>query len=180
MITEAVKTTWAIDPMHSEIQFKVRHMMISTVTGRFTTFEGGLETENEDFDGAAIHFVAQIDSITTNNQQRDAHLKSNDFFNVETYPQLTFQNGTLAKTTDGKYTLTGDLTIREVTKQVTLDVEHFGIMVDPYGNTKAGFEINGQIDRKEFNLRWSAVTEAGGIVVSDEVKLNLNVQLAKQ
>lgn len=180
MSAVATKTTWTIDPVHSEIQFKVRHMMISTVTGQFNSFEGKLETEGDTLEGANISFSAAIDSISTNNDQRDAHLKSDDFFNAEAYPMLSFQSTSFEKVNDTQYKLVGDFTIRDTTKSIELDVNYFGQMVDPYGNTKAGFEINGSINRKDFGLKWSAVTEAGGIVVSDEVKLHLNVQLAKQ
>jgi len=171
------KTTWNIDNMHSEVQFKAKHLVISTVTGKFKSFEGSLETENEDFNGATASFSLDVDSIDTNVADRDAHLKSDDFFNAENYPQITF-NGTLAKTNDG-YKLNGPLTIRDVTKDVTLDVEYGGSMVDGYGQTKAGFEISGTINRKEFGLTWSMVTEAGGVVVGDEIKLDLNIQLTK-
>lgn len=180
MSATAVTTQWGIDTAHSEIQFKVRHMMISTVTGNFNTFEGSLTATNEDLEGAAINFSADINSINTGNEQRDAHLQSDDFFNAESFPKLTFASTNFTKVSEGKYKLTGDLTIREVTKSVILDVDYFGEMVDPYGNTKRGFEINGSISRKTFNLKWNAVTEAGGVVVSDDVKLHLNVQLAKQ
>lgn len=179
MSATAVATTWGIDTMHSEIQFKVRHMMISTVTGQFNEFEGRLITETEDLEGASIYFSADINSINTNNAQRDAHLKSDDFFNADAYPKLEFISKSFTKVSDGKYKLVGDMTIRDNTKTIELDVDYFGQMVDPYGNTKAGFEINGSISRKAFGLKWNAVTEAGGVVVSDDVKLHLNVQLAK-
>ncbi len=175
----ATATTWSIDPMHSEIQFKVKHLVISTVTGTFNTFSGSLTQTGEGFDGAGIEFSADIDSISTNNEYRDNHLKSDDFFNAAEYPKMTFQSTAFTKTGEDTYTLTGDLTIRNVTKSVNLKVEHGGTVVDPYGNTKAGFEINGSINRKDFNLKWTAVTEAGSVVVSDEVRLHLNVQLAK-
>ncbi len=176
----ATKTLWVIDPSHSEIHFKVKHMMVSTVTGAFQEFEGSLETENEDFENAQIHFSAQVDSINTNNQQRDQHLKSDDFFNAEEFPQLTFKSKSLSKTQDDWYELKGDLTIRNQTQEVSLEVEHHGTALDPYGQIKAGFEIRGKISRKAFGLTWNAVTEAGQVVVSDEVRLALNVQLIKQ
>ena len=175
--TVAVKTTWAIDPTHSEIPFKVKHMMVSTVTGAFNEFEGRLETESDDFEGANISCSANVDSIDTRNQQRDDHLKSDDFFNAANYPKMTFISKSFTKKSNGDYALIGDLTIRENTQEVTLDVEYNGTAVDPYGQTKAGFEITGKIDRKDFGLKWSAITEAGGVVVSDEVKLVLNIQL---
>jgi polyisoprenoid-binding protein YceI len=172
---EALKTKWAIDPTHSEITFKVKHMMISTVTGHFQEFDANLETDNENFVDASINFSAKIDSINTKNADRDGHLKSDDFFNAEAYPEMTF----VSKSFDGE-TLIGDLTIRDVTKEVALDVDVNGIAVDPYGQTKAGFEIKGEISRKDFNLTWNAVTEAGSIVVSDKVKIQVEAQFIKQ
>lgn len=180
MTTEAIATKWAIDPAHSEIHFKVRHMMVSNVTGSFGKFEGSAESENDDFQDADIEFSADVASISTNNTDRDNHLKSDDFFNAEQYPKLTFNSTSFTKKSDSDYELKGDLTIRDVTKPVTLAVEYNGTAVDPYGQTKAGFEISGKINRKDYNLKWSAVTEAGNVVVSDEVRLVLNVQLVKQ
>ncbi|MCB0846210.1 MAG: YceI family protein [Bacteroidetes bacterium] len=174
----ATKTKWTIDPTHSEVQFKVKHLVISTVTGTFKEFEGNLETETEDFEGANASFSLNVNSVDTNVADRDNHLKSNDFFNAEQYPNITF-NGTLNKVNSGDYKLIGDLTIRDVTKKVELDVEYGGSMVDGYGQTKAGFEISGKVNRKEFGLTWSMVTEAGGVVVGDDVKLQLNVQVVK-
>ena len=179
MSATAVATTWGIDTMHSEIQFKVRHMMISTVTGQFNEFEGKMMTESDDLKGGSIYFSANINSISTNNEQRDAHLKSDDFFNADAFPKLEFISKSFTKVSDGKFKLIGDMTIRDNTKTIEFDVDYFGQMVDPYGNTKAGFEINGSVSRKDFGLKWNAVTEAGGVVVSDDVKLHLNVQLAK-
>ncbi|SHK35951.1 Polyisoprenoid-binding protein YceI [Reichenbachiella agariperforans] len=169
---------WNIDPTHSEVQFKVKHLVISTVTGAFKNFEGSLNTETEDFDGAKAAFSLDVKSIDTNVADRDAHLKSGDFFDAEAHPRLTFE-GVLSKVSDEKYQLVGPMTIKETTQEVTLDVAFGGVMVDGYGQTKAGFEINGKINRKDFGLTWSAVTEAGGVVVGDDVKLLLNVQLVK-
>jgi polyisoprenoid-binding protein YceI len=176
----AVKTIWNIDPTHSEIQFKVKHLVISTVTGSFKSFSGKIETGNDDFEGANISFEADIDSIETNNADRDAHLKSDDFFNAEQFPQLKFESTSFEKTAEGKYDLTGNLTIRDVTKEITLKAEHGGTVVDPYGQTKAGFELSGDINRKEYNLTWNAVTEAGSVVVGDNVKLIMNVQVVQE
>ncbi|MAY82741.1 MAG: hypothetical protein CMP59_01270 [Flavobacteriales bacterium] len=170
---------WNIDDTHSEIIFKVKHMMVSNVSGAFEKFEGTAESNDDDFSNAKFTFKANIDSINTRNADRDAHLKSDDFFNAESYPQLKFESTSFEKDGDD-YKLKGDLTIRDVTKEVELDVEFNGVAVDPYGQTKAGFELSGKINRKDFGLKWSAVTEAGSIVVSDEVKLSLNVQLVKQ
>lgn len=173
-------TKWKVDPSHSEIQFKVKHLMITTVTGYFKKFDLDVETASDDFTTAnKIEFTADIDSIDTNNAQRDTHLKSADFFDAEQHSQLRFVgNKYEAKGDEAK--LTGDLTIRGVTKPVTLNVEFGGIVVDPWGQTKAGFTVNGKISRKEFGLTWSAVTEAGQVVVSDEIKVHAEVQLVKQ
>ncbi|MFZ1806954.1 MAG: YceI family protein [Cyclobacteriaceae bacterium] len=174
----ATKTTWAIDPTHTEVQFKVKHLVISTVTGFFKKFSGIIESDEEDFDGASTTFSLDINSIDTNQADRDKHLKSADFFAAEEHPTMDF-SGELKKVSGNDYKLIGDLTIRGNTKKVEMDVEYGGTMKDPYGNTKSGFEINGKINRKDFGLNWSAVTEAGGIVVSDEVKIHLNAQVVK-
>lgn len=172
--------TWKIDPMHSEIQFKVKHLMISNVTGSFGMFEAQIESENDTFENANINFSAQTNSISTGNEQRDTHLKSADFFESEVYPQLTFSSTSFEKKGEDIYELKGELTIKDVTKPVVLQVELGGEMVDPYGQQKVGFDIQGVIKRKEFGLTWDAVTEAGGVVVSDDVKLIMNVQFVKQ
>ena len=170
-----VKTKWNVDKAHSEIAFKVKHMMISTVTGHFEDFEASISTETEDFKGASFTFSAKIDSINTKNADRDAHLKSEDFFDASTYPKMTF----VSKSYDGN-TLIGDLTIKDVTKEIQLNADLNGVAVDPYGQTKAGFEITGVINRKDFGLSWSAVTEAGSIVVSDQIKLAIELQFIKE
>jgi polyisoprenoid-binding protein YceI len=169
------KTNWNIDTAHSEINFKVKHMMISTVSGSFENFDGNAETDNNEFKNAQFAFTAKIDSVNTNNKDRDNHLKSDDFFGSDKFPELTFKS----KSFDGSK-VTGDLTIKDVTKEVTLDAEYNGTAVDPYGQTKAGFEFEGNINRKDFGLTWSAVTEAGSIVVSDKVKLIASLQFIKQ
>jgi polyisoprenoid-binding protein YceI len=171
-------TKWGIDPTHTEVQFKVKHLVIATVTGFFKKFSGSIESATDDFDGATASFSLDVNSIDTNQADRDAHLKSPDFFAADQYPTVDFK-GTIKKVSGNDYKLTGDLTMRGTTKAVELSAEFGGIMVDPWGNTKAGFEINGKVNRKDFGLNWSAVTEAGGVVVSDEVKLHLNVELAK-
>ena len=172
--------TWKIDPVHSEIQFKVKHLMITTVTGYFKKFELVVETETQDFNTASrIEFTANIDSIETNNAQRDTHLKSADFFDAENHAQLKF----VGKKYDGNgedIKMNGDLTIRGTTKPITVNVEFGGIVVDPYGQTKAGFTVDGKISRKEFGLVWGAVTEAGQVVVSDDIRIHCEIQLVKQ
>lgn len=173
-------STYKIDAAHSEITFKVKHLMITNVTGHFNQFDASLEASAEDFTDAKISFEADINSISTKNEQRDAHLKSDDFFSADKFPKLSFTSTAFNKKSDDEYTLVGNLTIRDVTKQVELAVEYAGTVTDPYGQVKAGFEINGKINRKDFGLNWGAVTEAGGVVVSDEVKLHLGVQMIKQ
>ncbi|HEY8999757.1 MAG TPA: YceI family protein [Mucilaginibacter sp.] len=173
-------TKWAIDPMHSEVQFKVKHLVISTVSGFFKSFEGTVESENEDFQHAKINFSIDINSIDTNQTMRDEHLKGPEFFDAEKYPHIKFQSTSFTKTGDDEYELKGDLTIKDVTKPVTLEVEFGGAATDFYGNTKAGFEITGKINRKEFGLTWDGVTEAGSVVVGEDIKLTINAQLAKQ
>lgn len=172
--------TWKIDASHSEIEFKVKHLMITNVNGFFTDYDATVEASSDDFADAKISFEAKVDSINTKNEQRDGHLKSDDFFNAAEFPVIKFVSTGIVKKDNEHYKLTGDLTIRDNTKSVELDVEYAGITVDPWGQTKAGFELSGKISRKEFGLKWTATTEAGGIVVSDDVKLLANVQLIKQ
>jgi len=171
---------YKLDAMHSEITFKVKHLMISTVTGSFGSFDATMEASAEDFSDASIQFSANVSSISTGNEQRDGHLKSEDFFAAEKFPKISFESTSFKHLSDSDYELTGNLTIKDVTKSVTLPVEYGGAMTDFYGQSKVGFEISAKINRSEFGLTWSAVTEAGGVVVSDEVKLILSVQLVKQ
>ena len=172
---------WVIDPSHSEVQFKIKHLMITNVTGSFNIFQISVQTEEEDFMKAKVSFTADVVSISTGNEQRDAHLKSAEFFDAATYPQVKFAATKYENVdNDGSYELYGDLTIRDITKNIKLDVEFGGVVKDGYGNTKAGFSINGKINRKDFGLTWSAITEAGGIVVSDDVKIACEIQLIEQ
>lgn len=172
---------WIVDPTHSEVQFKVKHLMITTVTGYFQKYNVEAETENEQFTSAKkVVFTADVNSINTNNDQRDTHLRSPDFFDVENHQEIRFESSRYEKVSGDDYKLYGDLTIRGITKPVTVDVEFGGIVVDPYGQTKAGFTVKGKLSRKEFGLTWNAVTEAGSVVVSDEIKINAEIQLVKQ
>lgn len=174
-------TNWVLDPTHSELQFKIKHLMITNVTGGFTDFEVTASAEEEDFTKAAIAFKAQVNSISTNNEQRDGHLKNADFFNADQFPVITFKaTGADGIDADGNFKLTGDLTIKGVTKNILLNVEFGGVTKDPYGNTKAGFTVNGKINRKDFDLTWNAALETGGVMLSDEVRLNAEIQLVKQ
>ena len=171
-------TKWAIDPVHSEIGFKVKHMMFTNVSGKFGTYEATIATEDDNFENAAIEFSAAIDSINTNNTNRDNHLKSGDFFDAENHPKLTFKASSFTK--DGAdYELIGDLTLRGVTKSVKFPVEFSGLMKDPWGNTKAGLNISGKINRKDWGLNWNLALETGGVLVGEEVKLDIELQLIK-
>jgi polyisoprenoid-binding protein YceI len=173
-------STYKIDAAHSEITFKVKHMMITNVSGNFNKFDATMESAAADFSDASIQFEAEVNSINTNNEQRDGHLKSDDFFAADKFPTLSFKSNSLKLVSGEDYVLSGDLTIRGVTKTVAFAVEYGGTATDPYGQVKSGFEINGKISRKEFGLTWGAVTEAGSVVVSDEVKLHLSVQMIQQ
>ncbi len=173
-------TKWVMDPMHSEVQFKIKHLVISTVTGSFRKFEGEVVTESDDFADSEIDFSLDVDSIDTTQEARDQHLKSAEFFDAETYPKISFKSTSLKKVSGDEYKLEGNLTIKDVTKPVSLDVEFGGSADDFYGQTKAGFEITGKINRKDFGLTWNGVTEAGSIVVGEDVKLIINAQFTKQ
>jgi polyisoprenoid-binding protein YceI len=172
-------TKWVLDPIHSELQFKIRHLMITNVTGQFQQFTAEAETEGDDFSSAKINFSAEAGSISTNNEQRDGHLKSADFFDIEKYPTLTFTSNKVEKDGDD-FIVEGNLSMHGETKSVTLNVAFGGIQQDPYGQTKAGFEVTGKINRKDFGLTWGAITETGGVMLGDDVKLVANVQLIKQ
>jgi len=173
-------TIWALDAAHSELTFKVRHLMISTVTGNFGSFKVEAETEGADFAKMlAVKVEADVSSINTNNVDRDAHLRSADFFDTEKFALITFE-GTSVDTDGYMGTLHGNLTIRDVTKAVALDIEIGGVATDGYGQTKAGFTVTGKISRKEFGLTWNALTSTGGAVVGDDVKINAEIQLIKQ
>jgi polyisoprenoid-binding protein YceI len=169
-----------MDHNHSRIEFKVKHLVVTTLGGHFTKFDAAMESDKDDFTDAKIIFEADVDSITTGNEQRDGHLKSDDFFNVATYPKLTFVSTSMQKIDGENYKLAGNLTIRDKTLPVTLNVVHGGTIKNFYGKTMAGFELSGKINRKDFGLKWSATTEAGNVVVSDEVKLVMGVEMVKQ
>ena len=173
-------TTWAIDPTHTEIGFKVKHMMFTNVSGRFDQFNGSIETEGDDFSTAKASFEAETASINTGNADRDGHLKSADFFDAEAFPKVQFSAAKFEKVNDENYKIHGDLTVHGVTHPIALDAEYSGLLTDPWGNTKAAFNVNGKFSRKDFGLTWNAALETGGVLVSDEVKLNIEMQLVKQ
>lgn len=168
---------WSLDPTHSELQFKVKHLMITNVTGNIPAVSGTVESSDDTFSDASVSFSADVNSITTNNEQRDAHLKGSDFFETEKFPAISFKS-TKYNAAEGK--ITGDLTVKDVTKPVTFDVSFEGAAKDPWGNEKAGFSITGKINRKDFGLSWNATLETGGVMVSEEVKLSAELQFVKQ
>lgn len=168
--------TWNLDPAHSEIEFKVRHMMISTVKGQFKAFDIQVEYNGEGLENAAITVDIKTDSINTNNEQRDQHLKSEDFFAAASHPSIKFVSTKIEKVDEEDFKLTGDLTIKEVTKPITFDVEFGGISKDPWGNEKAGYTVTGKINRNDFGLTWNAALETGGVMVSDDVKFQAELQ----
>jgi len=173
-------STWTLDLAHSEMNFKVRHMMITNVSGSFTKFNVNLVADNDQLANARIDFTADVDSITTHNEQRDGHLKSPDFFDAEKHPAISFKSTGFTPALDTEQKLKGELVIKGVTKPVELKVEFGGIGKDPWGNTKAGFTIDGKINRNDFGLTWNAAVEAGGVLVGEDVKLHGEIQLVKQ
>jgi len=176
----ANQTKWVLDPTHSEILFKVKHMMITNVKGEFRKFSAELTSAGTDFSTASVCVNIDASSIFTNVEDRDNHLKSADFFDAENHKELTFEGTSFTKVDDDNYKLKGNLTIKGVSKEVTLDVEFGGVNKDPWGNEKAGFSVSGKISRKEWGLSWNAALETGGVLVSDEVKLSAEVQFVKQ
>jgi polyisoprenoid-binding protein YceI len=169
---------WTIDPAHSEIAFKVKHLLVSSVTGQFKTFSGSVSASQPDFSDARVQFEAAVDSISTNNEQRDGHLKSPDFFDASGFPKLTFVSTSIKRKTGQEYTITGDMTIRGTKRRISLDATYNGTAKGFEGDV-AGFEISGELNRQDFGLRWNNLTEAGAVVVSDQVRLALAVELKK-
>ena len=173
-------TKWVLDSTHSELGFKIKHLMITNVSGSIKNFTGEVETEGTDFSTAKINLTADMSSISTNNEQRDAHLRNSDFFEVEKYPELIFKSTRVEKTDSDEFALYGELTIKGITKPVKLNVEYNGVTKDPWGGQRAGFVITGKINRSEFGLNFNAALETGGLVLGEEVKINSEVQLVKQ
>lgn len=174
------QTKWTLDPAHSELTFKVKHLMISNVKGEFKDFDVKMDVEDADLSKANIQVKVDTSSISTNNTDRDNHLKSADFFDVENHPELGFETKSVHQLDEDQYQLKGLLTIKGVSQEVLLDMDFGGYMKDPYGNEKAGFSVSGKINRKDFGLNWNAALEAGGVMVGDEVKLSAEVQLVKE
>lgn len=180
VLTVSAQTNWSFDKAHSKIGFTVSHMVITDVDGKFNEYEGTFVTEGEDFEGAHVNFTIEANSINTDNERRDNHLRSDDFFAADEYPQITFAGKSMKKVSENKYELVGDLTIRGITKEIKLDVTHNGTVQDPWGNTKAGFKLAGSLDRFEYGLKWNTAIEAGGLVVGKTVYLNIDIQLKKE
>lgn len=178
--TASTQTKWVLDPTHSEIVFKVKHLMISNVKGEFRKFNVEINAIGTDFANASIKANIDTSSIFTNEDNRDNHLKSAEFFDAENHPELTFVGTSFEKTSGGDFKLTGNLTIKGTTNPVTLDVEFGGINKDPWGNEKAAFSLTGTINRKDWGLNWNAALETGGVLVSEEVKISADMQFVKQ
>lgn len=175
----ATLTKWAIDPTHSEIGFKVKHMMFTNVSGKFEKYSGVIETEGDTFENTKIEFTAETASVSTGNTDRDAHLVSADFFDAANFPELKFVSASFTHNGGDNYVMKGDLSLHGVTKPVTLDVEFGGLGNDPWGNQKAAFSITGKINRKEWGLAWNVSLDSGGVLVSEEIRLIIEVQLVK-
>lgn len=174
------RTKWNLDPSHSQIGFKVKHLMVTNVRGAFDEYNGNIYTTGDNFNSAEIELSIYTASISTGDGRRDAHLKSPDFFDVENFKEINFRGVSLEKTNDSDYILLGDLRIKDITKRIKLDVEFNGIVKDPWGGKRAAFEITGKISRKDFGLTWNTVLETGGVMVGDEVIINCEIQLIQQ
>ncbi len=175
------QTFWGIDKSHSAVKFTIQHMMVSETDGKFKIYDGSVSTKNDDFTDATITFSADVASINTDDEKRDGHLKSEDFFNAEKYPKITFKSTSMVKGKGkNEFILTGDLTMRDVTKKVILNAIYGGTTKDPWGNTRAGFKISGSVNRIEYGLKWNAALEAGGIALGEMVNILCNVELIKQ
>jgi len=174
------KTKWIIDPTHSELGFKIRHLMITNVSGAFNNFSGEVETIDSDFSSAEIALTAEVASISTNNEQRDGHLRSSDFFEMEKFPELTFKSTGIEKSGSDDYILNGELKLKGISKPVKLNVEFTGLTKDPWGNEKAGFVVSGKINRSDWGMNFNSSLETGGVLLSDEVRISSEIQLVKQ
>lgn len=173
------QTKWTIDNVHSKVQFSVTHLIISEVTGQFKSFDGNIESSKDDFTDAKINFTIDVNSINTDNDERDKHLKSDDFFNAEKFPKIYFKGKSLKKVDAKNYKLIGDFTIRDITKEISLDVVYNGSVKDPWGNTKAGFKVKGEINRFDYNLKWNMLMEAGGAAVGKTITMVIDLELQK-
>jgi len=170
---------WKIDPVHSEINFRVKHLVVSTVTGTFAKFDASIEANKDDFSDAKFSFEADVNSISTKNEQRDGHLKSLDFFDAANHPKMTFVSKSVKKLSDFELQVVGDLSMRGVTKEISLNVIYNGTVAGLGGAKVAGFEVKGKVNRFDFGLQWNALTEAGGVMVSNEVRIEILAEFAK-
>jgi polyisoprenoid-binding protein YceI len=174
------QTKWKLDAAHSELGFKIKHLMISNVSGKFNSFDAEATSDSDDFANASINATIDVASIFTNNEQRDGHLRTGDFFEADKYPSISFKSTSVAKKGTDELELTGDLTIKDVTKSITINVEFAGITKDPYGQVKAGFSFSGKLNRKDFGVSFNAALETGGVMLGEEVKYEGEIQLIKQ
>jgi len=180
ILTFGQSTNWKIDHSHSNVTFEVSHMVVSTVTGKFQEFDGTIKADKDDFSDASVSFTIQAASVNTNNEKRDNHLRDEDFFEVATYPTLEFVGKKMTQKSGNKYTLTGDLTMHGVTKEIELDVRYNGQVKDPWGNTRAGFKVSGTLNRTDYGLTWNNTLEAGGLLVGEDVDIQVNLELIKE
>ncbi len=178
-VTLNAQSKWSFDASHTSVEFEISHMVITEVTGKFHSFDGQVLAGKEDFSDASIEFSIDVNSINTENERRDNHLRSADFFDAEKYPEITFRSKSMKKAGDNKYAVTGDLTMHGVTREITLDAIFNGIAKDPWGNTKAGFKVTGQLNREDFGLTWNNTLENGNLLVGNEVEIVCRVQLVK-
>jgi len=176
----AQTTRWELDPSHSELGFRAKHLLIATTKGKFTDYKVTVLSDKADFTDAKIEVIAKVKSIFTDNNDRDNHLRSADFFDAEKYPELKFVGKSVKKFSGNKYKVTGDLTMKNVTKTVTLDMEFGGVVKDPWGNTKAGFTLTGELNRFDYGLAWNKAIETGGLVVDKMIKLDIEIELGKK
>jgi len=174
------QSTWNFDASHSSVRFAVDHMVISEVEGKFTSFEGTVESSKEDFSDAKINFIIDVNSIDTDNEKRDGHLKNEDFFDTPKYPKMTFESTSVKIIKEGKYKLIGNLTLHGVTKEITLTMNHGGTIKDPWGNTRAGLKVTGILNRTDFGLKYNSTLEAGGLMLGEEVELSCKMELVKK
>jgi polyisoprenoid-binding protein YceI len=172
-------TKWALDPTHSEVLFKVKHLLISKVTGQFQKFDASVETEGDDLETAKVTFTADVNSVSTNNEQRDAHLKNSDFFDVGKYAEITFTSDRLQKIDDEHYTVTGTLAMHGISKRETLQVEYGGTVKDPWGNTRAGFTVTGKVNRKDYDISFGMISESGGALLGYDVEIHAQAEFVK-
>ena len=172
-------TAWAVDKSHSNVNFSVTHMMMAEVDGKFKMFDGSIISKNDDFTDAQVNFTVDVNSVNTDDEKRDGHLKSDDFFNAEKFPQLKFKSTSFKKVEGKKYILEGELTIRDVTKKVKFDVTYNGTGKNPWGMTVAGFKASTVINRTDYNLKWNKTLEAGGVLVSEDVTISVNMEMVK-